>query len=76
MDHSSLVYKVDNLVQSSLLSSLVFNLNTRVSSYCPILRTLSCNIIYIGKISRYLEGKYFEDRNFEIYNSRRVFGRF
>ena len=29
MDHGVLIYKVDNPVQSSLLSSLVFNPNTR-----------------------------------------------
>ena len=42
MDHGSLVYKVDNLVQNSLLSSLVLTL-IQGSSYQPTLRYLSCN---------------------------------
>ena len=44
MGHGILVYKVDNPVQSSLLSSLVLNSNTRFLPYCPTLRTLSHNM--------------------------------
>jgi len=42
MDHDSLVYKIDNLVQSSLLSSLMLIL-IQGSSYWLALRSLSCN---------------------------------
>jgi len=44
MDHGVSVYKIDNSVQSSLLSFLVLNPNLRFLSDCPTLRTLSCNI--------------------------------
>ena len=43
MDHEPVVYKIDSLVQSSLLSSLVLNSNTRILSYPSTLRTLSYN---------------------------------
>jgi len=52
MDYGSLVYKVGNLVQSSLSSFLVFNSNIRVLSYYPTLKTLSHNtsILQVSKI--------------------------
>jgi len=44
MDHGSLVYKVDNLIQSSLLSSLILTL-IQDFSYRSILRSLSHNMV-------------------------------
>ena len=44
MDYGVLVYKIDNPVQSSLLSSLMLNSNTGFLPYYLVLRALSCNI--------------------------------
>ena len=46
MDHEVLVYKIDNLVQSSPLNSLVLTL-IQGSSYRLTLRSLSCNIMLL-----------------------------
>jgi len=47
MDHGSLVYKVNNLVQSSLLSSFVLTL-IQDSFLESTLRSLNCNIAQIA----------------------------